>query len=66
VTLFGHNPRADRLAHRLSNKITHMPTCAVAEFMFDSKSWSRTGKDTPARVVLHTPKRRKVAQAAPD
>jgi len=66
VMLFGHNPELTELAHRLSNKITHMPTCAVAEFMFDAKSWSRTGKDTPARVVLHTPKRRKVAQPAPD
>ena len=66
VMLFGHNPELTELAHRLSNKITHMPTCAVAEFMFDAKSWSSTSKDTPARVVLHIPKRRKVAQAAPD
>jgi phosphohistidine phosphatase len=56
VMLFGHNPELTELAHRLSNKITHMTTCAVAEFMFDAKSWSCTGKDKPARVVLHTPK----------
>jgi phosphohistidine phosphatase len=56
VMVFGHNPELTELAHRLSNKISHMPTCAVAEFTFDSKSWSTTGKDKPASVELHTPK----------
>jgi phosphohistidine phosphatase len=56
VMLIGHNPELTELAHRLSNKITRMPTCAVAEFMFDAKSWSSTGKDKPARVTLYTPK----------
>jgi hypothetical protein len=32
VMLFGHNPELTELTHRLSSKITHMPTCAVAEF----------------------------------
>jgi phosphohistidine phosphatase len=45
------------LAHRLSSKITHMPTCAVAEFTFDVKSWSKVGKATPARVALDYPKK---------
>src|SRR5262245_33050308 len=36
VILFGHNPALTELAHRLSTKITHMPTCAVAEFTFDA------------------------------
>jgi phosphohistidine phosphatase len=56
VMLIGHNPELTELAHRLSNKITQMPTCAVAELMFDAKSWSSTGKDKPARVTLYTPK----------
>jgi phosphohistidine phosphatase len=56
VMLIGHNPELTELAHRLSNKITRMPTCAVAELMFDAKSWSSTGKDKPARVTLYTPK----------
>jgi phosphohistidine phosphatase len=34
VMLFGHNPELTELAHRLSSQITHMPTCAVAEFTF--------------------------------
>jgi phosphohistidine phosphatase len=55
--LIGHNPELTELAHRLSSKITHMPTCAVAEFAFDAKSWSRIGKGRPVKVVLDYPKR---------
>ena len=57
VMLFGHNPELTELAHRLSGKITHMPTCAVAEFTFDAKSSSKIGKITPAEVVLDYPKK---------
>jgi phosphohistidine phosphatase len=57
VLLFGHNPELTELAHRLSSKITHMPTCAVAEFTFDAKSWSRIGKVKPAKVTLDYPKK---------
>jgi phosphohistidine phosphatase len=52
VMLIGHNPELTDLAHRLSGKITHLPTCAVVEFTFDSKSWERIGKDKPAKVAL--------------
>ena len=37
VMLFGHNPELTELAHRLSSEITHMPTCAVAEFTFNAQ-----------------------------
>jgi phosphohistidine phosphatase len=57
VMLFGHNPKLTELAHRLSSKITHMPTCAVAEFTFDAKSWSNIGKAKPAKVALAYPKK---------
>ena len=57
VMLFGHNPELTELANRLSSKITDMPTCAVAEFSFDTKSWSNVGKQEPAKVALHRPKR---------
>jgi phosphohistidine phosphatase len=57
VMLFGHNPELTELAHRLSNKITDLPTCAVAEFAFDAKSWSSIGKGKPARVTLDYPKK---------
>ncbi len=44
VILFGHNPEFTELAHRLSRKITRMPTCAIAEFTFAVKSWSDVGR----------------------
>ena len=57
VMLFGHNPELTELTHRLSSKITHMPTCAVAEFTFATKSWSDIGKAKLAKVVLDYPKK---------
>jgi phosphohistidine phosphatase len=41
----------------LTSKITHMPTCAVAEFTFVAKSWSNMGKVKPAKVALDYPKK---------
>ena len=55
--LFGHNPELIDLAHRLSNDVTLMATCAVAEFTFDSKSWSIIGEIKPAKVALDYPKK---------
>ncbi len=57
VMLFGHNPELIGLGHRLSTEITHMPTCAIAEFTFDAKSWSHIGKVKPVQVALDYPKR---------
>jgi phosphohistidine phosphatase len=57
VMLFGHNPELTELAHHLSSDITHMPTCAVAEFAFDAKSWSKIGKAKPASVALDYPRK---------
>src|SRR3989454_12055117 len=57
VMLFGHNPKLTELAHRLSSKITHMPTCAVAEFKFNANSWSSIGKTKLAKVALDYPKK---------
>jgi len=54
IMLFGHNPEFAELAHRLSTEITEMPTCAVAEFKFDT--WSDVGTQPPAKVKLYTPK----------
>ena len=36
VMLVGHNPELTELAHHLSNMITQLPTCGVAEFTFAS------------------------------
>jgi phosphohistidine phosphatase len=59
VILFGHNPELTELAHRLSGEITHMPTCAVAEFTFNTKSWSKIVKVDLAKVALDYPKKKK-------
>jgi phosphohistidine phosphatase len=34
-----------------------MPTCAVAEFTFDAKSWANIGEDKPTTATLDYPKR---------
>jgi hypothetical protein len=36
-----------------------MPTCAVAEFTFNTKSWSKIVKADLAKVVLDYPKKKK-------
>ena len=54
--LFGHNPELAELAHRLCGYITDMPTCAVAEFTFNTKSWSSVGKRAPSKVSSCSPK----------
>jgi phosphohistidine phosphatase len=55
--LFGHNPEFTELAHRLSSAITDMPTCAVAEFRFDTKAWADVGEVGPTKVRLDAPKK---------
>ncbi len=56
VMLFGHNPELTELAHRLSGKICHMPTCAVAELKFDVKLWKRIGEVSPSMVAVGHPR----------
>jgi len=57
VMLVGHNPVLTELAHHLSSEITDMPTCAVAEFTFNAKSWPDVGNATLATVSLDYPKK---------
>ncbi len=57
VMLVGHNPVLAELAHRLSSEITDMPTCAVAEFTFNAKSWPDVSNATLATVSLDYPKK---------
>lgn len=57
VMLFGHNPEFSELAHRLSSEITTLPTCAVAQFTFETKSWASIGEAKPVDVVLDFPKK---------
>jgi phosphohistidine phosphatase len=57
VMLVGHNPELTQFAHCLSSEITHMPTCAVAEFPFKAKSWSHINNAKLAKVALDYPKK---------
>ncbi|MGB9495578.1 MAG: histidine phosphatase family protein [Azonexus sp.] len=57
VMLFGHNPEFADLAHRLSSEVVRMPTCAVAQFTFESKSWSAISAIAPAQVFFDYPKK---------
>jgi phosphohistidine phosphatase len=57
VMVFGHNPGMSELAHRFASEITHMPTCAVAEFRFDVTSWAGVGDHKPAHVAFDFPKK---------
>ena len=57
VMLVGHNPGLSELAHRFSREITDLPTCAVAEFEFDTASWSDIGRRSLAAAVLDYPKK---------
>jgi len=65
VMLFGHNPELTELANRLSGEITHMPTCAVAEFRFKTKSWANIDDITPEKVALEGPKKSQGTGARP-
>jgi phosphohistidine phosphatase len=57
VMLVGHNPEFSELAQRLDGGLDELPTCAVVEFSFDTKSWSDVGKVKPHKVVFEAPKK---------
>ncbi|MDM0065005.1 histidine phosphatase family protein [Variovorax sp. J31P207] len=57
VMFFGHNPEFADLTHRLSSEMIDLPTCAVAEFRFDTKAWADVGRIGPAKVKLDAPKK---------
>jgi phosphohistidine phosphatase len=55
--LVGHNPAFAELAGRLSDAITGMPTCAVAEFAFATRTWSDLGALAPTKARLRVPRK---------
>jgi phosphohistidine phosphatase len=57
VMLVGHNPEMSDLAHRFASEIIDMPTCAVAEFRVDAKSWSQVGQVLPDKASFDHPKK---------
>jgi phosphohistidine phosphatase len=58
VMLIGHHPALSTLARRFASDITHMPTCAVAEFRFDAEAWPDVCKATLTTASLDLPKSR--------
>lgn len=56
VMLVGHNPGLAMLAHHFDSGITHMPTCALAEFGFEVMSWAGISQSRPARTIFDSPK----------
>ncbi|MCK7502948.1 MAG: hypothetical protein MZV70_01820 [Desulfobacterales bacterium] len=40
MMLFGHNPEISELAHATVTDIALLPTCSIAQFTFESKSWA--------------------------
>ena len=56
VMLVGHNPGFAELVHHFDSAITHMPTCSLAEFTFDARTWSGIGHARPARTTFDSPK----------
>ena len=57
VMLFGHNPELSALAHRFSDQIHQLPTCAAARFKFDARSWTGIGRAALLAVALDCPRR---------
>jgi phosphohistidine phosphatase len=57
VMLFAHNPELTGLARRFSHEIRDLPTCAVARFKFDMKSWTLIGPAALVKVALDVPRR---------
>jgi phosphohistidine phosphatase len=57
VMLVAHNPGLSDLAYRFASEITHMPTCAVAEFTFAAAAWGDIGEAKPTNVAFDYPKK---------
>lgn len=56
VMLVGHNPGFAELACHFDDKISRMPTCALAELRFDAKSWAGIGQAKPVRTGFDSPR----------
>ncbi len=57
VLVVAHDPGMSVLAARLSSdQIDHMPTCAVATFMWNEDDWDAVDALPPAEVTFDTPR----------
>lgn len=56
VMLFGHNPEISKFAGRLLGETCDLPTCALAEFRYETKAWCDVGGSiAPSKVTLDAP-----------
>lgn len=56
VMLFGHNPEISKFAGRLLGETCDLPTCALAEFRYETKVWCDVGgRIVPSTVTLDGP-----------
>ena len=56
VVVVAHDPGMSALAGRLSGRIAHMPTCAVATFTWDEDDWSVVDALEPLTWTFDTPR----------
>jgi len=56
VLVVAHDPGLSELAHALADEITHMPTCAVATFVWDVDDWASALAQPPARWLFDVPR----------
>lgn len=56
VAIYGHDPAISSVASELTQRPTHMVTCAVAQCVFDIKHWSDVSAQTLSDHLIDTPK----------
>jgi phosphohistidine phosphatase len=58
VMVFGHNPTMTQIiGHLSSESLDNLPTCGVAQFVFDFDSWAKLGEELATEVVIDYPKK---------
>lgn len=55
VMLVAHNPALTELAYRFSKEITHLKTCAIATFSFDTDAWKHIDWLKPVNSTVDVP-----------
>lgn len=59
LMLVGHNPIISNLANMFfKNQVDYMPTTAVAEFTFETNSWSRISRDKVIHESYNFPEKK--------
>jgi phosphohistidine phosphatase len=51
VLIIGHNPALEELVRVLTDRMEHLPTCALAEVDLKISSWSNLGKKIDGQLI---------------